>query len=1480
MFPAARSLKDTGSARAIRVNKMLQIKMQSEEIRRDKLVASGPLPISSAVGRAVKKSQSAERNKLLSRKTYHKKTAGIFPPHGKVKEDTPVSEQPGWGHSALCHPPSQTDSKTGRQLPLTPSHVMEALYMQPFEEVLILKEQEQEKSGRQEEEGIDASDEETDEDSEPEPPSVSRRKVSFADAFGLDLVSVKEFDDVEVTGSEVTPVPESEGTLASEEFYMSSLFAVPSCAEELDHRLQAQMVELESIELLPGTTTLRGIIRVVNLSYSKSVYARITFDRWTSYIDLLAEYVPGSSDRKTDRFTFQYHLIPSFEKEGTRVEFCLRYETSVGTFWANNHNMNYVLFCHQRGHVQEQGPQVQEESSSYRSKRSCLRANRRGSAQEKALETSYTSTVLAEGGAAHRAQEADIKTKDGAKIQSVQNHGVHKALVDSIKRRHRAARLARVQERLAQRRQQVPKAYYSHDSAEGQELSQRWASPWCDSASILHKRQKKRSSESPQVLTYHQIPLLTLDWNDDKIQKWGSADVDDIWTGGTKITLSKASVEDKNEAPSVGEMWETFHNGTDDTTDKGSSVCEVWQAFLNGASCTDHSGVPESEWLQTATSVSPSNDKKPKAQFAVKSENFRGGKDPPTTLNSHTSAVCQLLSDSFQTPLAFAALNVEDHQPAEACVSSRRDDKPATQEAPQRSQTNSVTDMPQEFSLKGATLVSEGSVDGSTECHEHAKWEREKEGIIGSAEGKGRDVPLPEDTDDFVTSSGESVTTDLTETPESPNASAVDRISQGAKLDGGLSYSGESEVTGTADNAMDDTLAFRGTIKQGTKDGERFVFPTSRQGEEKGIMNNSTANSVSTQKEVFRPQETEGCEISQRYADEKHHEEFRLNQNRENPLQRKEGDENETRPAQSHPDELNPNQTCEDNLKQSQRSEFRLDESEKDGVFEKTRVETSHRTDGETKRAVGAGTENSGVSNVEACQHVDKALKLNSHSTSIKAEVYRRQSRPMQAREEPCDLENVGLKSETDEYAFIPNQEDEGLSLSCDEIIGKPFDITPSAQTDEPKEIIEVFCDHYTLRTFPIEVVEMKWNFSQDDLRGQKEDGGNETRREVMAKESVAREDNSTELQRQPELLEIIEEDMSQGDKDERESIGKLKIEAQGELMGNVENPQGERKNAPAGLEEQELSAEVESSPRVECKKLSEGTKEPIKAESTEALEVIESGLIVERFGEDLVQTIWEEVFDWKVQVCKRDTGITDEMEGEQIDLLDMTQNCHLLFEKDSDDAFDSGVFSLIESPTDPSLSVCQGLEQTSTFKSNDCFSRETKEPLSTAEQTHLILDDSQAQTDSNSSTHLSQDLNPILAAKSWQSLTDPAQSSPKDQENYPQMKERSVLFKEAIRPTEEWESWNQSASHPAHRVQSSSSEKSKESNRLEWWGMLHILSHITRLIICIIFVAGFFYIVFLYDLPSFIALNIFSLCCWFSQWKRHRVTTDKRMVG
>ncbi|XP_070848301.1 uncharacterized protein [Chaetodon trifascialis] len=1350
------------------------------------------------------------------------------------------------------------------------------------------------------------TDEETDEESEPEPLLAIRRKVSFADAFGLNLVSVKEFDNAEATESEVSLPPEREATRPLEEFYMSCLFTVPSSPEELDRRLQAQMVELESIELLPGTTTIRGTVRVVNLCYSKSVYARMTLDRWASCFDLAAEYVPGSSDRKTDRFTFKYTLVPPLKREGTRVELCLRYDTPVGTFWANNKEMNYVLFCHQTGHVNEHGPHVQEESASSKSKRSCLKASRRGSAEEKTRDTSSTCTAVAGAEATDKVEEADRKMMDSAEIQSLLSGKEHKPLVDSNKSRHRATHLAHVQDCLSQTKAS------SRDSDDCQKVSPPLPSPWGDSAAFLHKCQKKQTSESPQVLTYHQIPLLTLDWNNDASQQWGTDHMDDIWSGRAEMTLSAA--ENIEDTPSVNDMWETFLNGSDDTTDRESSVCDAWQAFLNGPSCTDHSGVPESEWLQTAASVSPSNDKEPKIQYAVSSREyeFQVGADTPTTLQAHTSAACQLLpAGTCETSLANVALNTADHQPAEACISSQRYDNTAAQDASQRSETNSVTDTPQEFSLEGATPVSEGPVDGSAECHKHAAWVQEREGIIGGAEGKGEDEPFTPHTADLVTSSGESETTDMTATAESQNASAVDRISQGARLAEGLSSSREGQVTGSTHNKMDDTLAFRGTIRQGTKHGERFVVPTSRQGAEEGIANSCTENKVSTGEEIFRPQKTEECEISQRYADEKQDEEFRLNQNSENPWQENESDENEIRPAQSPADEFMANQACEEDFKQSQVTARNLkweDSENKDvasndkdlQVFRKTEVEFSYCAGEETKRRISAEGEIIQVLNEEASQ-LDSSRQ--SGSTLVISEAHNKQSRPIQAGEEQCiqKEEEDSILTQIQENAepkpgtvdiLVSNQSEEGKCLSCDGKIQEQQEINPSAQTRHTVESREMKKVQDPFRPFPtdkcnpgpVEVVEMRQIHSQDNMKGQKEDVGHEmSPEEVTVKEGIAKENTSTEPQCQPERSERIEEDVSQRDKDERVSTGKLKIEALGELMGNVGIPQGERQKAPAQLKEQELSAEVESSPRVEYKKLSEGTK-AIIAENTVALEEIESGLeemLIERFGEDLVRGVWEEVFDLKVLAWNRDANVVDGMGGKLSDIHDVTRDCHLLYERDFDDAFDSGVFSLTELPSDPNPSLCQGLEQTSASESNEHSPKERNQPLATTEQAHFL---SESQTDANSSAHLSQGLVTIVGAQSGRLSTESGQSSPKHQEICAQIKERSVTRQETGRQIEgcavaHKESFNRS-NHSCPKHLSPASEKLKESNSLIWWSMLYILSHITRLLICVFLVAGFFFIVFLCDFPAFFALYVFSLSWWFYKWKRHRVTTNKGMVG
>ncbi|XP_048196052.1 protein phosphatase 1 regulatory subunit 3A [Perognathus longimembris pacificus] len=201
-------------------------------------------------------------------------------------------------------------------------------------------------------------------------PTSGSRRVSFADNFGFNLVSVKEFDSWEVPNVS-TDFDLKKDIFHNEEYILSPLFDLPSSKEELIRQLQIQKAILESTEYLPGSTSMKGIIRVLNISFEKLVYVRMSLDDWQTHYDILAEYVPNSCDGETDQFSFKITLVPPYQKDGIKVEFCIRYETSVGTFWSNNNGTNYILVCQKK--KQEPEPVKPWEEVSSRQIKGCLK---------------------------------------------------------------------------------------------------------------------------------------------------------------------------------------------------------------------------------------------------------------------------------------------------------------------------------------------------------------------------------------------------------------------------------------------------------------------------------------------------------------------------------------------------------------------------------------------------------------------------------------------------------------------------------------------------------------------------------------------------------------------------------------------------------------------------------------------------------------------------------------------------------------------------------------------------------------------------------------------------------------------------------------------------------------------------------------------------------------------------------------------------
>ncbi|XP_004641395.1 protein phosphatase 1 regulatory subunit 3A [Octodon degus] len=201
-------------------------------------------------------------------------------------------------------------------------------------------------------------------------PTSGTRRVSFADNFGFNLVSIKEFDSWELP-SVSTDFELRKDIFHTEEYILSPLFDLPSSKEDLMQQLQVQKAILESTEYPPGSTSMKGIIRVLNVSFEKLVYVRMSLDDWQTYYDILAEYVPNSCDGESDQFSFKISLVPPYQKDGSKVEFCIRYETSLGTFWSNNNGTNYILLCQKK--EPEPEPEKPREEVSSRQKKGCLK---------------------------------------------------------------------------------------------------------------------------------------------------------------------------------------------------------------------------------------------------------------------------------------------------------------------------------------------------------------------------------------------------------------------------------------------------------------------------------------------------------------------------------------------------------------------------------------------------------------------------------------------------------------------------------------------------------------------------------------------------------------------------------------------------------------------------------------------------------------------------------------------------------------------------------------------------------------------------------------------------------------------------------------------------------------------------------------------------------------------------------------------------
>lgn len=105
-------------------------------------------------------------------------------------------------------------------------------------------------------------------------------------------------------------------------------------------------VRLERVWLSADQKSLNGSVAVANLSFSKTVVCRFTFDYWKTTSEVTAEYTAEILPRSAigrDRFSFSIKLYDLVDLESKTLYFCVRYNVDGQEFWDSNGGSNFQV---------------------------------------------------------------------------------------------------------------------------------------------------------------------------------------------------------------------------------------------------------------------------------------------------------------------------------------------------------------------------------------------------------------------------------------------------------------------------------------------------------------------------------------------------------------------------------------------------------------------------------------------------------------------------------------------------------------------------------------------------------------------------------------------------------------------------------------------------------------------------------------------------------------------------------------------------------------------------------------------------------------------------------------------------------------------------------------------------------------------------------------------------------------------------------
>ncbi|CAL4152033.1 unnamed protein product, partial [Meganyctiphanes norvegica] len=211
----------------------------------------------------------------------------------------------------------------------------------------------------------------------PDQKQQSQKKiVKFADVFGMDLVEVRTFmaGAPAISQSSFSDTQVELPTCCKTRS-LRSLFDAPIAKSNFWDLVNRQKVSLEQM-FIGKDLSVKGIIRVLNITCDKRITIKHSFDNWKNSHETTATYLSGSSDGRTDQFSFL--LWGNFLQDNGTLVFCIRYQTAGQEYWDNNQGEDYKLQCYampskcqgqsqersSRSRQQQQQPQPQPQQPS------------------------------------------------------------------------------------------------------------------------------------------------------------------------------------------------------------------------------------------------------------------------------------------------------------------------------------------------------------------------------------------------------------------------------------------------------------------------------------------------------------------------------------------------------------------------------------------------------------------------------------------------------------------------------------------------------------------------------------------------------------------------------------------------------------------------------------------------------------------------------------------------------------------------------------------------------------------------------------------------------------------------------------------------------------------------------------------------------------------------------------------------------------